>query len=53
MFAMSRDIATAATALEAAPLLASRLGREAEMARVWIGLALLFRRSASLRHAAQ
>ena len=38
MFAMSRDIATAATALEAAPLLASRLGREAEMARVWIGL---------------
>ncbi|MFI5260074.1 MAG: DUF4118 domain-containing protein [Candidatus Limnocylindrales bacterium] len=38
MFAMSRDIATAATALEAAPLLASRLAREAEMARVWIGL---------------
>jgi two-component system sensor histidine kinase KdpD len=38
MFAMSRDIATAATALEAAPLLASRLAREAEMARVWVGL---------------
>jgi two-component system sensor histidine kinase KdpD len=38
MFAMSRDIATAATALEAAPLLAARLVREAEMARVWIGL---------------
>jgi two-component system sensor histidine kinase KdpD len=38
MFAMSRDIATAATALEAAPLLAGRLAREAEMARVWIGL---------------
>ena len=38
MFAMSRDIATAATALEAAPLLAVRLAREAEMARVWVGL---------------
>jgi two-component system sensor histidine kinase KdpD len=38
MFAMSRDIVTAATALEAAPLLAARLVREAEMARVWIGL---------------
>jgi len=38
MFAMSRDITTAATALEAAPLLAARLAREAEMARVWIGL---------------
>ena len=38
MFAMSRDIATAATALEAAPLLAARLAREAEMSRVWIGL---------------
>jgi two-component system sensor histidine kinase KdpD len=38
MFALSRDIATAATALEAAPLLASRLAREAEMARVWIGI---------------
>ena len=38
MFAMSRDIATTATALEAAPLLATRLAREAEMARVWIGL---------------
>jgi two-component system sensor histidine kinase KdpD len=38
MFAMSRDIATAATALEAAPLLARRLVREAEMGRVWIGL---------------
>ena len=38
MFAMSRDIATAATALEAAPLLARRLSREAEMARVWVGL---------------
>jgi two-component system sensor histidine kinase KdpD len=38
MFAMSRDVATATTALEAAPLLAARLAREAEMARVWIGL---------------
>jgi signal transduction histidine kinase len=38
MFALSRDIATAATALEAAPLLAARLVREAEMARVWIGI---------------
>jgi two-component system sensor histidine kinase KdpD len=38
MYAMSRDVATAATALEAAPLLATRLAREAEMARVWIGL---------------
>lgn len=38
MFAMSRDIATAATALEAAPLLVGRLAREAEMERVWIGL---------------
>jgi two-component system sensor histidine kinase KdpD len=38
MFAMSRDIATTATASEAAPLLASRLAREAEMSRVWIGL---------------
>ena len=38
MFAMSRDIATASTALEAAPLLAQRLSREAEMARVWVGL---------------
>jgi len=38
MFAMSRDVATAATALEAAPLLAVRLVREAEMARIWIGL---------------
>jgi len=38
MFAMSRDIATSASALEAAPLLAARLAREAEMARVWIGL---------------
>ncbi|HEX7590998.1 MAG TPA: ATP-binding protein [Candidatus Limnocylindrales bacterium] len=38
MFSMSRDVATAATALEAAPLLAGRLVREAEMARVWIGL---------------
>jgi two-component system sensor histidine kinase KdpD len=38
MFAMSRDVATAASALEAAPLLAARLAREAEMARVWIGL---------------
>jgi two-component system sensor histidine kinase KdpD len=38
MFAMSRDIATAATALEAAPLLAHRLCREGEMARVWVGL---------------
>lgn len=38
MFATSRDIATAATALEAAPLLAHRLCREGEMARVWVGL---------------
>ena len=38
MFAMSRDIATAATALESAPLLAARLVREAEMTRVWVGL---------------
>ncbi len=38
MFAMSRDIATASTSLEAAPLLAQRLSREAEMARVWVGL---------------
>ena len=38
MFSMSRDIATSATAAEAAPLLAARLAREAEMARVWIGL---------------
>jgi two-component system, OmpR family, sensor histidine kinase KdpD len=38
MFAMSRDVATAATALEAAPQLAVRLAREAQMARVWIGL---------------
>ena len=38
MFAMSRDAANAATALEAAPLLASRLVREAEMDRVWVGL---------------
>jgi two-component system, OmpR family, sensor histidine kinase KdpD len=38
MFAMSRDISNAATALEAAPLLAARLAREAEMSRVWIGL---------------
>ncbi len=38
MFAMIRDIATATTALEAAPLLAYRLSREGEMARVWVGL---------------
>ena len=38
VYAMSRDVATAGTALEAAPLLATRLAREAEMARVWIGL---------------
>jgi K+-sensing histidine kinase KdpD len=38
MFAMSRDAANAATALEAAPLLANRLAREAEMERVWVGL---------------
>jgi two-component system sensor histidine kinase KdpD len=38
MFSMSRDIATAATALEAAPLLAARLAREAQMSRVWVGL---------------
>jgi two-component system sensor histidine kinase KdpD len=38
LFAMSRDIATAATAHEAAPDLVSRLVREAQMTRVWIGL---------------
>ena len=38
MFAMSRDAANAATALEAAPLLANRLARQAEMERVWVGL---------------
>jgi two-component system sensor histidine kinase KdpD len=38
MFAMSRDIATTTTALEAAPPLVARLVREAEMARVWVGL---------------
>ena len=38
MFAMSRDIATASSALEAAPLLVRRLCREGEMARVWVGL---------------
>jgi two-component system, OmpR family, sensor histidine kinase KdpD len=38
MFAMSRDAANSATALEAAPLLATRLAREAEMDRVWVGL---------------
>jgi two-component system sensor histidine kinase KdpD len=38
MFAMSREIATAATALEAAPRLAERLARQAQMSRVWIGL---------------
>ena len=38
MFAMSRGIATAASALEAAPLITARLAREAEMARVWVGL---------------
>ena len=38
MFAMSREIATAATALEAAPRLATRLARQAQMSRVWIGL---------------
>ena len=38
MFAMSRDIMTASSALEAAPRLASRLAREAQMRRVWVGL---------------
>jgi two-component system sensor histidine kinase KdpD len=38
MFAMSRDAANAATALEAAPLVANRLAREAEMERVWVCL---------------
>jgi two-component system sensor histidine kinase KdpD len=38
MFAISRDIANAATLLEAAPLASTRLAREAEMARVWVGL---------------
>jgi two-component system sensor histidine kinase KdpD len=38
MFAMSRDTANAASALEAAPRLAVRLAREAEMDRIWVGL---------------
>jgi two-component system sensor histidine kinase KdpD len=38
LFAMSRDIARSATAVEAAPILAARLVRDAAMARVWIGL---------------
>ena len=38
MFAMSREIATSTTALEAAPRLAERLARQAQMSRVWIGL---------------
>ena len=38
MFAMSRDAGNSATALEAAPLLANRLAREAAMDRVWVGL---------------
>jgi two-component system sensor histidine kinase KdpD len=38
VYAMSRDIATATSALAAAPLLTTRLAREAEMTRVWIGL---------------
>ena len=38
MFAMSRDAANASTALEAAPLVTARLVREAEMARVWVGV---------------
>ena len=38
MFSLSRDIAIATSALEASPLLTARLVREAEMARVWIGL---------------
>jgi two-component system, OmpR family, sensor histidine kinase KdpD len=38
MFGLSRDIAIAASALEAAPLLTARLAREAQMARVWLGL---------------
>jgi two-component system sensor histidine kinase KdpD len=38
LFAMSRDIATTATAHEAAPAVVSRLAREAQMTRVWIGL---------------
>jgi two-component system sensor histidine kinase KdpD len=38
MFAMSRDIARAPSALEAAPLLVARLAREAQMSRVWVAL---------------
>jgi two-component system sensor histidine kinase KdpD len=38
MFATSRDIANAASLLEAAPLAATRLAREAEMDRIWVGL---------------
>ena len=38
MFALSREFATAQSALQAAPALVSRLTREAEMARVWVGL---------------
>jgi two-component system sensor histidine kinase KdpD len=38
MFEISRDIANSASLLEAAPLAASKLAREAEMARIWIGL---------------
>ena len=38
MFALTRDIAIATSALEAAPLITARLVRDAEMARVWIGL---------------
>jgi two-component system sensor histidine kinase KdpD len=38
MFAISRDIGNAASLLEAAPVAATRLAREAEMSRVWVGL---------------
>jgi two-component system, OmpR family, sensor histidine kinase KdpD len=54
MFAMSRDAANAATALEAAPMVANRLVREAEMDRVWVGLGSSFaeeRVVADSRHA--
>jgi two-component system sensor histidine kinase KdpD len=38
MFVISRDIANATALLEAAPMAATRLAREAEMSRVWVGL---------------
>ncbi len=38
MFAMSREVGNSASALEAAPLLATRLVRVGEMSRVWLTL---------------